>query len=280
MNINGATTFEQVKELYERASFQNAKEKNLESLEDNVKIKGIIRLAAPYIINRDFQKAEEYFQEALEIGPGSVFVLLEYGTLFAYQDKYEMAIEKWEAVLTIDNTCIYAYYNIANAFLRLGKMDIALTNIEKALNIDISNKLAFDAFDQMHTTFKLLYDKVKKTNINLLEQAIAFTLNDNFQEALNLLTILIFFEPENDLAYYNRGLIYHLNKKYDAAFSDLKMTESISSHFFSITLKHEIDLLKIKLSLGGIFPGTLDSFREHEEKERLLKNMKDSLLLL
>jgi tetratricopeptide (TPR) repeat protein len=280
MNIKGVTTFEQVKELYERANSKNAKEINLECLENNVTIKEIIRLAAPYIINRDFVKAEEYFQKALEINPSSLFALLEYGTLYAYQEKYEMAIEKWKDVLTIDNNCVYAYYNIANTYFRLGKMDIALKNIEEALNIDISNKLLFDVFDQMYASFKLLYDKSKNSNINLLEQALAFALNDKFQEALNLLTILIFFEPENDLAYYNRGLVYHINEKYDEAFSDLKTTLSLNTHFSSYNLQLEIDLIKTKGSLMKMAGSSFINSQHFKEKERMLEAMKNSLLLV
>jgi len=72
----------------------------------------------------------------------------------------------------------------------------------------------------------------------MLRQAIAFNKNGDYQEAINHYTVLLFFEPENILAYYNRGLAYLITDQYDNAISD-----------FDTALYIKNDLLDARLGL-------------------------------
>jgi len=199
MKLNGPNALE-IKKLHEEACALNPENQSFEDKEKNESIKANIKMAWEHFNNSDFEKAIEYFNEALKINPHSVFALLEYGTAFAFRGDFEMAIKKYNEVLTFDKKCADAYYNLGNVYFNLGRLDKALENIEKAFNSDMGHEPTYEAFLQTYEEFDNLKDDALSNDTTLLEQAEFSAKNSMYENCLQFVTAELFFDPENEKA--------------------------------------------------------------------------------
>jgi tetratricopeptide (TPR) repeat protein len=226
MKLNGTMTLEQIKKMHDEACALNPENEAFEDTESSETVRKNIKIAWDYFNDENFEKSNEYFNNALEIKPHSEFALLEYGTSFAYRGDFEMAIKKYKEVIKINKKCADAYYNLGNVYMKLYRLDIGLKNIEKALNINIGHKMAFAAFVRIYDDFYRVYNNSFRYQTNLLEQAMVSVRQSRFLECVNFLTILLFFEPKNIKAHFLHKIIsiFHMYeiRKAESPINDLE----------------------------------------------------------
>ena len=75
-----------------------------------------------YYEKGDFKKAEEYFLKAVKKSKDNI-AMNYLGSLYAKQEKYELAEKYWK--MAIDNNNREAYFNLGNLYIELKKYDLA-----------------------------------------------------------------------------------------------------------------------------------------------------------
>jgi len=135
---------------------------------------------------RDYKKANNYFEKPIEIDPNFIKAHNNLGVTFKLLGENEKAKSCYEKTLEIDPNNSIAINNLGNAFKELGEHQNAISCYEKAIKI---NPNYIDAYINLGTIF-LELEEIKKS-INYFEKAIE--IDPNFIKAQNNLG-LAFFE--------------------------------------------------------------------------------------
>ncbi|MCA2945140.1 tetratricopeptide repeat protein, partial [Microcystis sp. M011S1] len=118
------------------------------------------------------------------------------GNLYYYQQKYDLALSDYDKAIELNPNYAYAYYNRGNLYKNLQKYELALADYDKAIELNPNYAKAY------YNRGVLYYDQ-KKYELALADWNKAIELNPNFTDA-----------------YYNRGNLYYNQQKYDLALSD------------------------------------------------------------
>lgn len=107
-----------------------------------------------YLLQRDFESAGKYADEAIAIDRYCLGAILNKGNLYFYQGHFTQAIEHYQEVIANNSTIFEAYFNLALAERKLNNYDKALdalyrlrtiiripTNKQNALNQKITNTI-------------------------------------------------------------------------------------------------------------------------------------------
>jgi len=166
----------------------------------------------------DLEKAEKNYRQAIKLNSNFLDAYINLGVVLEQQEKYYDCLNVLEDLIKKDKSNYKAYFNIANVYAKLNKLDLSIDNYIKA--IKINNK---------HSEIFFNLAKVLKKNGNY-EDAVT-----NYKEALRL-------NPNYYKAYNNLGVI----------FSDLrKFSESLN--YFESALKINKEFLEAYYNESFIF---------------------------
>jgi type IV pilus assembly protein PilF len=151
-------------------------------------------LALAYQFAGEFTKAEGVFRLGIDKHPDYPELLTNYGTLLASQKKFDEAIKYFEKAI---NNPTYsrkekAYYNLGMVYLQLGKEDLFLYNLEKALMFNSNFVNAYIVLgDYYLDKYNIVHSK------EMLKKA-----REYYSKALN-------FVINDPLVYFRLGKVYH-----------------------------------------------------------------------
>ncbi|MCA2775721.1 MAG: serine protease [Microcystis sp. M135S2] len=151
------------------------------------------------------------------------------GNLYYYQQKYDLALSDYDKAIELNPNYAYAYYNRGNLYKNLQKYELALADYDKAIELNPNYAKAY------YNRGVLYYDQ-KKYELALADWNKAIELNPNFTDA-----------------YYNRGNLYYNLQKYELALSDyskaIKINPNFALAYYNRGLLYS-DLQKYELALS------------------------------
>lgn len=99
-----------------------------------------------YCRQGDYLAAEEQYFKAFTVNPSSDVLLVNLGTLEIQRDDFLKAQEKFKAALEINPRNDKAWVGLGFVFEKLGELDLAIANLENALEIDAANRTAVHVY--------------------------------------------------------------------------------------------------------------------------------------
>ncbi len=112
----------------------------------------------------DFAQAEEYYNRAHTIDPNSDTLRVNYGTLEIQRESYVEALKHFREALQINPKNDKAWVGLALIHHQLGDGDLAIANLERALDFNSFNVTALKLFAEWATTGErvvLVIDRLK-----------------------------------------------------------------------------------------------------------------------
>jgi tetratricopeptide (TPR) repeat protein len=155
----------------------------------------------------NYDEAIQFYTLAIEAGDlpdrSLAYVYNNRGASYRNMNRYNQAIEDYDAAIRLNPEYATAYYNRGIAYDRKGFHGLAIDDFDTAirLNPDLS-----DAYNQRG----LAYVKDGRYDIAI----------ENFSQAIRL-------DPELDSAYFNRGLVYHSTGDSDRAAEDIRRSHAL-----------------------------------------------------
>jgi len=222
-----------------------------EALKSYDKPEGYNALALAYQFAGEFAKAEGIFRLGIDKYPDYPELLTNYGILLANQKKFNEAIKYFEKDI---NNPTYSgkekvYYNLGMVYLQLGKEDLFLYNLEKAL---MFNKNFVNVYIALGDYYLDKYNVVHSKE--MLKKA-----REYYSKALN-------YVINDPLVYFRLGRVYHelgddelakyyLEKALRSTENDAELKEEIRKYLLEILdkpkskaiLKEKIRYLQILL---------------------------------
>ncbi len=163
-----------------------------------------------YIKNKDFDKALELTEKYKSINGIDIDYYSMLGTIYLYQNKLESALDNFLKVLEIDDYHIDTIYNMGYMNLLLGNEEEALYFYERCINITENEEL----IKELEETIKLLKKKVIKytfVQIGNDEEDSVFNYIDNKE---NLIKIIEKKDLDTPNIYIEDNIkVYEINKK-------------------------------------------------------------------
>jgi tetratricopeptide (TPR) repeat protein len=155
----------------------------------------------------NYDEAIQFYTLAIEAGDlpdrSLAYVHNNRGASYRNMNRYNQAIEDYDAAIRLNPEYATAYYNRGIAYDRKGFHGLAIDDFDTAirLNPDLS-----DAYNQRG----LAYVKDGRYDVAI----------ENFSQAIRL-------DPELDSAYFNRGLVYHSTGDSDRAAEDIRKSHAL-----------------------------------------------------
>ena len=96
----------------------------------------------------ELRSAQSHFEKAAKLSPKDPYLFNNLGAVACLQKKYKPATRYLKQALAMDETVATFHINLGEAWIGLGKMDRAMTEYGRALELDadiwpITHKLAF-----------------------------------------------------------------------------------------------------------------------------------------
>ena len=140
LNIDARSRYEIYHQRISLAQEQEYQSENLfirfEAKTDNQK-KAILlaRMAEGQLLSLGYQEAEEYFQQALDIDPFSIYALVSYGKFKTEQFDYLSAVDLICRAVTrvTKRTAFFVYYNLADVYGQQREWDLKIKYLKEAL---------------------------------------------------------------------------------------------------------------------------------------------------
>lgn len=84
----------------------------------------------------NYAKAINSYKKALALDPAYADVHIRWGEVLYLQGNYEEALEKYKTALKIDPENTWALYDLACAYVKIGRMSEGIKHIKKAISMD------------------------------------------------------------------------------------------------------------------------------------------------
>lgn len=167
--------------------------------------------------------AADYYNRALDLNRSSARAIVSKGRLYKRSTNYEGAAREFENAISIDPNYAPAYRELAEVYIKLGKLAQGMEKYKQYLELSKNNYVA-----RIRYAFFLYISKEYKSAINELDQVeqqydsnnlsllrvklYSYYEDNNYEKALYTATRLFsFVEPEDrsttDLEYYGKTLI-------------------------------------------------------------------------
>lgn len=169
----------------------------------------------------NYQKAIEYYNQALEIKPLDVSILNERGWVYHSLLKYDSALLDFKRAAEITPD-YYNYFNIAYTLDFLDSIEEAIDYYNKSIELKSDYHLSYN--NRGYEYFRL-----EKYNEAIKDYSISIELKDDYY-----------------LSYYNRGIAYYQLKKYTKAISDYKKAKELTENNASIIYDIAVAYDKVK----------------------------------
>ncbi len=180
--------------------------------------------------------AIDYFQEAYE------------------EDNAEQAIVLYKKAIEIKPDKHEAYYNMGNAYGKLGEYQKAINAYQKAIEIKPDDNKAYynmgNAYDELKEYQKAINAYQKAIEIKpdydgaYNNMGVAYNKLKEYQKAINVYQKAIEIKPDNHGAYYNMGNAYGELKEYQKAINAYQKASAILPSLIDYAKKQNFDLLE------------------------------------
>lgn len=124
------------------------------------------------------------------------------GVAYERKGQYDLAISNYNKAIEIDPTIALFYFNRGVAYGAKGQYDLAIADYTKAIEIDPKHALSYD------------------------NRGIAYSVKGQYDEAIFDHSMAIEINPRLAEAYNNRGVSYYFKKEYDKAWEDVHKAQS------------------------------------------------------
>ena len=146
-----------------------------------------------------------------------------YAVILLKLEKYDLAIEKWQKVITLNPKYYYGFNNLGNVFLIKGELKTALKNYDKAIDLNpnyheaIYNKanvyLKLENFPKAIENFDKVISIKKDYSPAYQGKAITYKKLSKFNEAILAWQKVFEFEPGNTHSLVQKGdLLFDSNR--------------------------------------------------------------------
>ena len=105
-----------------------------------------------FVKQGDFESAEEFYDKAFTLNNHSAVLLTNYGTLEIQRENLEAAKDRFVAAIEIDENFDKAWVGLGLVHFQFGDLEIAIGNLEKALDAQPKNKTALKLFVEWSTS--------------------------------------------------------------------------------------------------------------------------------
>ncbi len=191
---------------------------------NNTKHKLSIKTAIDY-----FQEAYEednaeqaivLYKKAIEIKPDKHEAYYNMGNAYGKLGEYQKAINAYQEAIEIKPDDNKAYYNMGNAYDELKEYQKAINAYQEAIEIKPD-------YDGAYNNMGVAYDELKE-----------------YQKAINAYQEAIEIKPDNHGAYYNMGNTYRELKKYQKAINAYQKAIEIEPSLIDHAKKQNFDWLE------------------------------------
>ena len=119
---------------------EKIKEKHGNLLTDRATALGALSsLGTLYLQKEDFQKAQEYFAQSLELSPEDPAAAYNVGEIFFSNQKLDEAIRYFELAIQIDKSWAATYLKLGYVYLNKAEYDKSFENFNKFIQLDPDN---------------------------------------------------------------------------------------------------------------------------------------------
>lgn len=185
--------------------------------------------ASKYYNSGDFQKALTVYQS---IQPSSFDSLSGIAACYKGLNNDTQALEYYKKAFDLKPSSEAAYY-IGVLYSEKENWAASKTYLKKAIALNASNDKAKD----------LLGTVIEQANIKQVDNAIAFYDKGNYTEALSIFNQVLLEDSKNAYAYYYKGLIDDVNKKYLAAIGEyqkaIKFNSTLTIVYYLMALDYD-----------------------------------------
>lgn len=200
-----------------------------------------------YFLNRQFEKAEECYREALDLNPENATALNNLGLLCHQKKQYKKAIEYFKKAIRIKEKATY-HVNAGNAAACLNNMEEAESWYLKALEIDSNSVSARESLAKLYEHHNktreaagLWSDLIRSTGKEKfkIEYAKNLMKQEKFKEAAEILYKRV--SEESSTVWYYAGICEYQLKNYGSAEEVLKRGLAIDPddenirHYLAVT---------------------------------------------
>lgn len=134
-----------------------------DGLPQNPEARNLVQQAAEHLRNKDWSKAREVLERALQIEPSSGLIHFRLGLAYSELGNNEAALKEYFVSLELQPHIAVAKYNIGNCYQGLGDLDKAREWFEKYVREEPGDKLVQMA-QQRIEALKRVGDKFKAAN--------------------------------------------------------------------------------------------------------------------
>jgi tetratricopeptide (TPR) repeat protein len=157
----------------------------------------------------DYQKAKMYFLEAIKRNPYLAVDHNNFGNLLADMNETKAALKNYEKAISLDANFALPYSNLGLLYAKDKNYNKARELYEKALNIDPNYS---NVYNNLGNLFAQIKDNQKA--------------EESYLKALEL-------NVDSAYAHFNLGRLYHNEGKYDFAIKAFKETIEIDKEYFN-----------------------------------------------
>lgn len=174
-----------------------------------------------YLEQGKYDLAITAFTQTITLNPQDAVTYNLRGKAYFEQGKYDLAVTDYTQAITLDPHDADFYYSRGNVYKKLAKYELAKSDYAQAiaLNPTLEEFLGEQSSDENKVKQEKV-DTVVKNNVQEEEtdyysQGYSFFNEGNYGAAIAEFTQAINLNPQNALAYFNRGCVYHEQGKYN-----------------------------------------------------------------
>lgn|GEM_PF-3467589 len=198
---------------------------------------GAARPAAP-----DPHKTIEEMTRAIGEDPTDAGAYDQRGFAYNQLEQYNLAVKDLNQAIKLDPTLATAFANRGHAYYKLGRYDQALKDCNEAIRLNPNLAQAYIYRGNVYSKLEQFQKSLQDINKGMALQAAAGDagslisrsrtqyLLGNYKAAVADATKAIQKDPNNPVAYDNRGLAEHQLKQYQAALKDYNKAISLKPH--------------------------------------------------
>ncbi|MEW6557616.1 MAG: tetratricopeptide repeat protein [Elusimicrobiota bacterium] len=136
-----------------------------------------------YLRQKEYNKAYQFLQKAIEMDPNSKYAYNALGTLYCDQKNYNKAIQLYQTSIKIDPDYALAHYNLGVVYHKQKKYNKAIEKYQEAIKLN-------PTFEKAYSNLGVLYYTQKKYNNALEQLKIALDLFPDDQQAKKAINII------------------------------------------------------------------------------------------
>lgn len=200
-----------------------------------------IRSGNRYYDKKDYQKALESYNRAIELDQNNAIAYYNRGIVYGKQREYEKAIEDYSRAIDLDENCVNAYNNQGSAYGEQGEYDKAVADYSRAIELDKNYKNAYYGRGIVYGK-QGEYDKAiaDYSKVIELDENYAYAYNNRgnvydeqgeYDKAIADYSKAIDLDENNAVAYNNRGYTFVRQGEYEKAIADYSKAIELDENY-------------------------------------------------